>query len=120
MARGLFTDSNGKIVIRGYDKFFNIGEVPNTEWDYLEKNTDGPYFVVMKENGCMVFISSDGNGDLYVTSKHSFTSPHAAKAKYWLDIHLERSNKTRNELSLNLDILNSTIALELCSDDYEV
>jgi tRNA ligase len=119
MARGLFTDPDGKIIIRGYDKFFNINEVPKTEWDYLEKNTEGPYFVVMKENGCMVFISSDGNGGLYVTSKHSFTSPHAEKAKYWLDIHLKEANKTRKELSLKLLELNSTIALELCSDDFE-
>ena len=87
LARGLFMDSGGKIVIRGYDKFFNIGELPSTEWDYLEKNTEGPYFIVLKENGCMVFISSDGNGDLYVTSKHSLISAHAEKAKYWLDIH---------------------------------
>ena len=119
MARGLFIDSDGKIVIRGYDKFFNINEVPKTEWDYLEKNTEGPYSIVKKENGCMVFISSDGNRDLYVTSKHSFTSPHAEKAKYWLDIHLKNVNKTREELSLKLVELNSTIALELCSDDFE-
>ena len=119
MARGLFIDTDGKIVIRGYDKFFNVNEIPKTEWDYLEKNTEGPYFIVMKENGCMVFISSDGNGDLYVTSKHSFTSPHAEKAKYWLDIHLKKVNKTRKELSLKLVELNSTIALELCSDDFE-
>ena len=119
MARGLFINAENKIVIRGYDKFFNIGEVPTTEWDYLKNHTTGPYYIVLKENGCMIFISSDGNGDLNVTSKHSFISPHAEKAKYWLNIHLNRVNKTRNELSLKLVELNSTISLELCSDDFE-
>ena len=119
MARGLFTNIDGKIVIRGYDKFFNIGEIQRTEWEYLENNTEGPYYIVSKENGCMIFISSDGNGDLYITSKHSFTSPHAEKARQWLDIHLTKSNKTRNELSLKLMELNSTAAFELCSDDFE-
>ena len=119
LARGLFVDANDKIVIRGYNKFFNIGEVPETEWDYLEQNTTGPYWLTQKENGCMIFISSDGNGNLYVSSKHCFTSPHAERAKYWLDIHLMNSNTTRKELSYKLAELNSTASFELCDDSFE-
>lgn len=119
LARGLFIDADDKIIIRGYNKFFNIGEVPETGWDFLETNTKGPYFIVTKENGCMIYIASDGNGDLYVSSKHSLTSSHSDKAKYWLDIHLTFSKKTRKELSQKLAELNSTASFELCDDSFE-
>lgn len=119
LARGLFVDANDKIVTRGFNKFFNIGEVPETEWDYLEQNTTGPYFITLKENGCIIFVSSDGNGNVYITSKHSYISPHAERAKYWLDIHLMNSNTTRKELSDKLAELNSTASFELCDDSFE-
>lgn len=39
-ARGLFTyrrsDGNQEIAARGYDKFFNVGEVRETEWDNVQ------------------------------------------------------------------------------------
>src|SRR6266498_1138390 len=42
-ARGLFTTRTKRgtpeIVIRGYDKFFNVGEVRDTNWDEIERNT---------------------------------------------------------------------------------
>ena len=40
-ARGLFTVGN-EIVVRGYDKFFNVDEVPETKFDFLKNNTTGP------------------------------------------------------------------------------
>lgn len=119
LARGLFVDQNDKIVVRGYNKFFNIGEVPENEWDYLEQNTTGPYFITLKENGCIIFVSSDGNENVYITSKHSFNSDHAERAKYWLDIHLTNSNTTRIELSKKLAELNSTASFELADDSFE-
>ncbi|KAJ1932084.1 trna ligase, partial [Linderina pennispora] len=44
-ARGLFTtgSDNKKIVARGYNKFFNVGEVKQTKWGWIEANTRGPY-----------------------------------------------------------------------------
>ena len=54
-ARGLFTTKTKKnapeIVIRGYDKFFNVGEVRTTEWESIERHTVGPYELSVKENG---------------------------------------------------------------------
>jgi tRNA ligase len=42
-ARGLFVrkveNDGAEIVVRGYDKFFNIGEVKATQWDHLEDST---------------------------------------------------------------------------------
>ncbi|KAG5361673.1 tRNA ligase 1 [Yarrowia sp. C11] len=69
-ARGLFTRDN-KIVVRGYDKFFNIGEVATTKWDWIENNVRGPFEVTQKENGCILFFSGLEDGTLLVCSKHS-------------------------------------------------
>src|SRR5262245_62098735 len=61
-ARGLFTrrnpeTKNQEIVVRGYDKFFNHGEVRKTEWDNVKQHTRGPYELSVKENGCIIFIA---------------------------------------------------------------
>ncbi|RDW25667.1 RNA ligase-domain-containing protein [Yarrowia lipolytica] len=69
-SRGLFTRDN-KIVVRGYDKFFNIGEVATTKWDWIESNVRGPFEVTQKENGCILFFSGLEDGTLLVCSKHS-------------------------------------------------
>jgi tRNA ligase len=69
-ARGLFTTRNSKnqpeIVTRGYDKFFNHGEVRETEWRNVEAQTRGPYELSVKENGCIIFISGLEDGTLLV------------------------------------------------------
>lgn len=51
-ARGLFFHKpTGEIVARGYDKFFNIGERPETHIDALEQTLTFPVSVYVKENG---------------------------------------------------------------------
>lgn len=51
-ARGLFFHKpTGEIVARGYDKFFNIGERPETHIDALEDTLTFPVAVYVKENG---------------------------------------------------------------------
>ncbi|KAG0299136.1 hypothetical protein BGZ97_003862, partial [Linnemannia gamsii] len=46
-----------RILVRGYDKFFNVGEVPKTSPGWIAENTEGPYEVTLKENGCIIFMS---------------------------------------------------------------
>ena len=71
LARGLFTTPTSspgewaddpevkhRIVIRGYDKFFNIGEVPWTTWEALKAHTQEPYVLSLKSNGCIIFIAA--------------------------------------------------------------
>jgi predicted phosphodiesterase len=51
-ARGLFFNiKNYEIVARGYEKFFNIGEMEFTEFENLKKNLVYPLRVYEKENG---------------------------------------------------------------------
>ncbi|WVQ72813.1 hypothetical protein IAR50_002373 [Cryptococcus sp. DSM 104548] len=85
LARGLFTEGleegdsmppgaeggEERIVLRGYDKFFNVGELAWTEWDSMAKHTTGPYHLTLKSNGCLILISALDPEHLVVASKHS-------------------------------------------------
>ncbi|MDR3041711.1 MAG: hypothetical protein LBU71_13435 [Acinetobacter pittii] len=120
MARGLFTvdEPKPKIAIRGYDKFFNLNEAATTKEDYLVKHAKGPFIVTIKENGCIIFVSSFQN-QLLVASKHSLSSDHAKRGKYWLQKHLNLVNATENDLIQFLEENQVTLCFELCDDSFE-
>lgn len=68
-ARGLFIDTNsGDIVARSYDKFFAIGERPETQIGELKKNLKFPVQVYRKENG-FLGIFSGYKGKPFIASK---------------------------------------------------
>ncbi|KAF2093100.1 tRNA ligase-like protein [Rhizodiscina lignyota] len=128
-ARGLFTCKNSKgdpqIVVRGYDKFFNTGEVRKTEWRNVEKNTRGPYELSVKENGCIIFMAGMDDDTLLVCSKHStgersdIDVSHAAAGERWVEKHLAQVGKTKEDLARKLREMNATAVAELCDDDFE-
>ena len=122
-ARGLF-EKGGQIVARGYDKFFNVNEVPSTQWDTLARDTKGPYFATLKSNGCIIFVSYDDSstsGGLRVSSKHSMTSQHAVCGRSWVYRHLvsTRGGATVADLAAALKMRNATAVFELCDDEFE-
>ncbi|KAI1133158.1 fungal tRNA ligase adenylyltransferase [Nemania abortiva] len=128
-ARGLFTTRNRRndheIAVRGYDKFFNVGEVSNTQWDNIKRNTRGPYELTLKENGCIIFISGLEDGTLLVCSKHSTGDrsdvevSHASAGERWVDQQLATLGKTREDFARELRRRNVTAVAELCDDDFE-
>ncbi|KAK4508436.1 hypothetical protein PRZ48_002174 [Zasmidium cellare] len=128
-ARGLFTTTDRKghpeIVIRGYDKFFNHGEVRETEWENVEANTRGPYELSVKENGCIIFLGGLEDGTLLVCSKHSTGSrgdaevSHAKAGEKWVERHLASVGKTKEQLAARLREMNATAVAELCDDEFE-
>jgi tRNA ligase len=128
-ARGLFTTktANGtpQIAIRGYDKFFNIDEVPSTRWSSIEADTEGPYELSVKENGCIIFFSGLEDGTLLVCSKHStgarsdVAESHAKVGEKWIKRHLESVGKTTQDLAKTLREMNATAVGELCDDEFE-
>ena len=69
-ARGLFVKDN-KVVARSYNKFFNIGERPETEMDSLRENLVFPVCAYVKSNGFLAMISADPteDGKLFIASK---------------------------------------------------
>ncbi|WEJ96300.1 tRNA ligase [Yamadazyma tenuis] len=123
-ARGLFTVGN-KIVVRGYDKFFNVGEVPQTKPQTLAADTTGPYELTVKENGCIVFIGGLEDGTIVVCSKHStgarddLTRNHAVEGESQLKHSLEAIGKSVEELAKMLYKHNITLVGELCDDSFE-
>ncbi|KAG8625563.1 hypothetical protein KVT40_005964 [Elsinoe batatas] len=128
-ARGLFTYKNSRgdyeIAVRGYDKFFNHGEVPRTKWQNVEVNTRGPYELSVKENGCIIFLSGLEDGTLLVCSKHSTGAredvemSHASAGEQWVDRHLGSVGKNRKDLARHLYNANITAVAELCDDEFE-
>ncbi|THH20338.1 hypothetical protein EW146_g1028 [Bondarzewia mesenterica] len=134
LARGLFTtklqgetgkDMRYRIVVRGYDKFFNIGEVPWTTWESLEHHTAPPYTLTLKSNGCIIFIAALTPSKLLITSKHSLgpvggaEESHAQVGERWLLHHLEIAGKTTEQLAQRLWDSNWTAVAELCDDSFE-
>ncbi|MCJ1302759.1 hypothetical protein MMC08_005564 [Hypocenomyce scalaris] len=128
-ARGLFTchrrDGTPEIVVRGYDKFFNVEEVNDTRWRNVEMKTKGPYELSVKENGCIIFISGLEDGTLLVCSKHSTGAradsdlSHAIAGEKWVDKHLAAIGRTRRDLAMELRNRNATAVAELCDDSFE-
>jgi tRNA ligase len=129
-ARGLFTwrdksSGNHRIAVRGYDKFFNVSEIPRTKWEWIEQNTKAPYELTVKENGCIIFISGLPDGTLLVCSKHSTGArenedvSHAVTGEKWVDRQLAALGRTRKDLALTLYKANVTAVAELCDDSFE-
>ncbi|KAI0088924.1 RNA ligase-domain-containing protein [Irpex rosettiformis] len=134
LARGLFTQDiktgdgevKHRIVARGYDKFFNIGEVPWTTWASLEAETTSPYILTLKSNGCIIFIAALTPTKLVVTSKHSLgaikgqdSESHAQVGERWLRKHLADAGKTEEDLAKVLWEKKWTAVAELCDDSFE-
>lgn len=69
-ARGLFVDINdNQVVARSFDKFFAIGERPETQMSALKTNLVFPVQGYLKENGFLGIVSCNSDGELFVSSK---------------------------------------------------
>ncbi|KAF9926243.1 hypothetical protein FBU30_004138 [Linnemannia zychae] len=125
-----------RILLRGYNKFFNVGEVSKTSSEWIAENTEGPYEVTLKENGCIIFMSGlppnlvGSEGGCVVTSKHSLghvdpetgvqpEATHASKGREWLEKGLASRGKTMKEFGRWLWDHNLTAVAELCDDSFE-
>ncbi|HAU87278.1 MAG TPA: hypothetical protein DCW90_17865 [Lachnospiraceae bacterium] len=69
-ARGLFIKGNS-VDARSYDKFFAIGERPETEWKSLKENLEFPVQLSFKYNGYLGILSAHFENDEYVLDFHS-------------------------------------------------
>ncbi|KAI3405129.2 trl1 [Candida oxycetoniae] len=122
-ARGFFTLNNEAIVVRGYDKFFNVGEKPFTKEKYLLEKTKGPYDVTLKENGCIIFISGLSSGDIVVCSKHSTGQREGTERNHALEGEMQLRKQLGDEgvkqLAQYLYSHNLTAIAELCDDEFE-
>ena len=86
-ARGLFiNDKTCEIVARGYDKFFNINERPETNADVLPNTLSYPVTAYKKENGFLGLLGFDKENDtlVYCSKSEMF----GTYANYFKDILL--------------------------------
>ena len=86
-ARGLFINNNTcEIVARGYDKFFNVNERPETNLDVLPNTLNYPIKAYKKENGFLGLLGFDKESDkLLYCSKSQIGGKYA---NYFKDILL--------------------------------
>lgn len=103
-ARGLFinTESN-TIVARSYEKFFNLGERPETQPDTLMNTLAFPVRAWVKENGYLGMVGYDATANtLLFASKSSLTSDFAGWLKQQFEGLAPAGSKTRQEIELYL------------------
>lgn len=72
-ARGLFLDHEGHVVMRGFDKFFNVGENEETSLDRVLAHGAYPVRVERKENGFLGLIGANPRGGFRYWSKSGET-----------------------------------------------
>nr|WP_253308634.1 T4 RnlA family RNA ligase [Rickettsia endosymbiont of Ceutorhynchus assimilis] len=107
-ARGLFIDNDLNIVVRSYDKFFNLGEKRETELYNLQKNLLFPLTLFVKENGFLGLLGYDIKNDrLFFSSKSTPESDFTGWFKEILTTSLNESqmdylHKTVKDRNLSL------------------
>ena len=84
-ARGLYLDTvQNRVVARAYNKFFNIGERPETRWSALQQNLRFPVSCYVKENGFLGLVSWDTEKEsLFITTK---TDPEGIAALWFREL----------------------------------
>ncbi len=100
-ARGMFIDTaQNKIVARGYEKFFNIGEVFATTKDSLRNNLEYPLTIYGKENGFLGLLSVY-QGELFYATKSM--CDRAEKDNRYVEIF----KRVVEDSNLNMDAIKS-------------
>lgn len=95
IARGLYINTrSNRIVARGYDKFFAIGEREETSFESLQDNLHFPVKASIKYNGFLGLVGCDVSSDrLIITSKSDLTGDYAKNFEKILLGNPDRKNK---------------------------
>lgn len=80
LARGLVTTPEGEVIGRGMEKFFNVGERPETQ---IENLPVAPHRIYEKLDGSLILMTRY-QGGMEVWSRGSFESRQARWAQAWL------------------------------------
>lgn len=116
-ARGLFFDSvEKKIVLRSYDKFFNIGERANTKIHSLKNNLVFPVREFVKYNGFLGLVGVF-NDELIFSSKSSVGNEHSR----WLkEIFMDKTTpEQREKIKEFIKSTNTTFVFEVINPEND-
>lgn len=112
-ARGLFVDAkSGDIVLRSYDKFFNLNEKGNTIND-LEMKMTKPLYVYKKYNG-FLGIAGVYNDELLLATK-STADKNADHVKLFREVFDELSDFEKTQLKMLSEQYNCSFVFEVCN-----
>lgn len=118
-ARGLYINTkDNEIVARGYDKFFNIGEMPETQLPALKEKLVFPVTAYFKENGFLGLLSYGKESDgLFFTTKSDPTGSYAERFRkiFWADFPIMRKQRLVSFLKGN----NATMLFECIDPEYD-
>lgn len=78
-ARGLYLNNEtGKVICRGYEKFFAIDERPESSIGFIKNNWTFPLTAYVKENGYLGLVSyREKTDELFITTKSDPTKDYA-------------------------------------------
>jgi len=104
-ARGLFVDTERALVVaRSYDKFFNLGERPETQLEAVLENATYPVTAYRKDNGFLGIVGYDAHADrrgeeaLVFASKSSLESDFAGWLRELVLEALARGTGNRRDM----------------------
>ncbi|MEI8164944.1 MAG: RNA ligase, partial [Chloroflexales bacterium] len=114
VCRGLITETDGTIIARAFDKFFNLGEQPETRLDALPA---GPMLAMDKIDGSLGVIFWHA-GQPHVATRGSFTSPQAQWATAWLRANVDQDELRRWTLGYSTLLVEIIIPVSRIVVDY--
>lgn len=118
-ARGLFFNTNtGDIVIRSYNKFFNINEKEVTKMGNLRRNLQFPVTAYVKYNGYLGLIGYDRETDkLIISSKSNLNS----QFSFWVEqlLHEKLSDNKIKEMIDFIKDNNCTLVWEVIDPSHD-
>ena len=87
VARGLYINTKDmKVVARGFNKFFNINERPETRFEMLKHTLQFPVTCYVKENGYLGLVSYNSEtDDLFITTKSNPEGDYAVWLREMID-----------------------------------
>ena len=118
-ARGLYLNTKTEeIVCRGYNKFFAVNEVPETQIERLKEKFVYPLHVYVKENGFLGMVSLNREtNDLFITTK---SDPSGIAAKWMRDMFYDKFDTEKmNAFKRMLADQKVTLAFECVDQEHD-
>lgn len=118
-ARGLFLNDEDKVVQRGFTKFFNLGERPETQRDAVLANSAYPVRALHKLNGFLGLVSAQGGNELHCYTKGGPTA-FAGLLDEILLVHLRnQGDDAVSQFTAAIRDADVTVAFEVISFDRD-
>lgn len=111
-ARGLFLNSQGDVVMRGFDKFFNLDENPETSLENVLDHMEYPVCIETKMNGFLGLVGARDDNTLRYYSKSGQTD-YSPLIRDHVTALLDERGVSETELGCMLNRLRVTLTFEI-------